>query len=104
MTRVRLSGRRSVVGVQQFGLETFMRLLRERLQRAFGIEVTAEEAEAFTGFIRARRPSWRSRSERKGRRPLSRRPTEAQYFSRLELSTTGPPEPTPRRRLLDGPR
>ena len=53
MTRVRLSGRRSVVGVQQFGLETFMRLLRERLQRAFGIEVAAEEAEAFTGFIRS---------------------------------------------------
>jgi hypothetical protein len=41
------------IGVKQFGLETFMRLLRERLQRAFGIEVTAEEAEAFTGFIRS---------------------------------------------------
>lgn len=52
MTRVRIVGQ-EYIGVKQFGLETFMRLLRERLQRAFGIEVTAEEAEAFTGFIRS---------------------------------------------------
>jgi uncharacterized protein YuzE len=41
------------VGVKQFGIETFMRLLQERLRRA-GIEIAEQEAESFMSFMRSR--------------------------------------------------
>jgi uncharacterized protein YuzE len=40
------------IGVKQFGVETFMRLLRERLRRA-GIEIAEQEAASFMSFMRS---------------------------------------------------
>lgn len=40
------------IGVKQFGFETFMRLLRERVRRAFGVEIAYQEAESFMSFMR----------------------------------------------------
>jgi uncharacterized protein YuzE len=40
------------IGVKQFGVDTFVRLLQERLKRAFGMEVSENEAEAFVHFMR----------------------------------------------------
>jgi uncharacterized protein YuzE len=39
------------VGVKQFGVETFMRLLQERVRR-LGIEIAEKEAESFLSFMR----------------------------------------------------
>jgi uncharacterized protein YuzE len=40
------------VGVKQFGIETFMRLLRERVKRELGLELADQEAESFMSFMR----------------------------------------------------
>jgi uncharacterized protein YuzE len=41
------------VGVKQFGIETFMRLLQERV-RSLGIEIAQKEAESVLSFMRTK--------------------------------------------------
>jgi uncharacterized protein YuzE len=40
------------IGVKQFGVEVFMRLLRERVQRLFGVELTDQEVGSIMLFLR----------------------------------------------------
>src|SRR5260370_10539324 len=39
------------VGIKQFGVDTFVRLLQERVKRAFGMEMSENEAESFVLFL-----------------------------------------------------
>jgi uncharacterized protein YuzE len=39
------------IGVKQFGIEVFMRLLRERVKHLFGIELADEEVASFMSFM-----------------------------------------------------
>jgi uncharacterized protein YuzE len=40
------------IGVKQFGIEVFMRLLRERVKNLFGVELTDEEVGSFMLFLK----------------------------------------------------
>ena len=41
------------VGIKQFGVDTFVRLLQEHVKRAFGMEMSENEAESFVLFLRS---------------------------------------------------
>jgi hypothetical protein len=40
------------VGVKQFGVAPVVQMLRERFRQIFGIDISEDEAEAFTRFMR----------------------------------------------------
>jgi len=40
------------VGIKQFGVDTFVRQLQERVKRAFGMDMSENEAESFVRFMR----------------------------------------------------
>jgi hypothetical protein len=40
------------VGIKEFGVDTFVRLLQERVKRVLGMEMSENEAESFVHFMR----------------------------------------------------